>query len=169
VLWGAINIEILSDADYALQDLPDAQVAQEASLLLTTGNPDVLFLHFDDVDHAGHEYGFSPKVPKYIQAIETVDTHIGTVTQAIKSRSSYSLENWLILVSTDHGGWFKGHGANVPSNRLIFLIVSGPSARKGEITPPPAVVDVPPTILSFFGLEIAPDWGWEGKAVGLSE
>ena len=48
---------------------------------------------------------------------------------------AYAREDWLIIVSTDHGGKDKGHGQDIPECRTIFLIVSGKSAVRGAIEP----------------------------------
>ncbi|RTE55160.1 DUF4983 domain-containing protein [Arenibacter aquaticus] len=92
-----------------------------------------LFVHFDDVDHAGHRSGFGPDNPAYLQAIETVDKAIGEVVQAMKSRSNYENEDWVILVSTDHGGIGTSHGGDTDEERTIFVIVSGDTVPKKEI------------------------------------
>ena len=47
----------------------DDQVASAAVRLLAQSQSDVLFLHFDEVDLAGHEYGYGPGSPRYIEAI----------------------------------------------------------------------------------------------------
>ena len=43
---------------------------------------------------------------------------------------------------------------------------SRPAAR-GAIEPPPAIVDIAPTVLRHLGIAIEPKWGLDGKAVGL--
>ena len=126
-----------------------------------------MFIHFDDVDHAGHKHGFHPKVVEYMKAIEETDGHVGRILKAVRGRKTYAQEVWLILVSTDHGGSDKGHGQNIPEHRTIFVIVSGPSAAQGVIEPAPNVVDVAATALVHLGVAIDPKWNLDGKAVGL--
>lgn len=92
-----------------------------------------LFVHFDDVDHAGHGSGFGPENPTYLQAIETVDKAIGEVVRAMKSRSNFVNEDWVILVSTDHGGIGTSHGGDTDEERTIFVIVSGDAVPKKAI------------------------------------
>ena len=97
---------------------------------------DVLFLHYDEVDVAGHANGFSPTVPTYMNAIEGVDIEIGQVMNGLRSRSNYANEDWLILLTTDHGGIGLGHGGNTNNERHIWWIASGPSVPNAEITGP---------------------------------
>ncbi|SVC18230.1 uncharacterized protein METZ01_LOCUS271084, partial [marine metagenome] len=59
--WNPINDFIIQNyADFKLNVSSDSAVSAEASTYLSVNNPDMMFLHFDDVDHAGHAYGFSP-------------------------------------------------------------------------------------------------------------
>ena len=167
VHWAPIHSKIVAGADFSLAVGSDAAVAKEAAHLLRTGDPDVLFLHFDDVDHAGHGQGYGPRLPHYLEAIAVMDRHIGTVLAALRSRADYGRESWLVLATTDHGGTGTGHGENIPAHRTIFAIVGGPAARPGEIHDPPGIVDLPVTALAHLGVTIDPAWGLDGRAVGL--
>lgn len=124
--WGPINDFITLDhADFKLNESSDAEVASQTASYLTVNDPDILFIHLDDPDHAGHTQGFSPEVPEYIQAIEDVDGHIGTVLQSIYGRPSFSTEDWLVLVTTDHGGTGFSHGGTSLEEENVFFIASG--------------------------------------------
>ncbi len=171
VQWGPVNTQICKDnADVLVTGVPGAAIASSCVDLLNTANPDVIFLHFDDVDHAGHAYGFSPTVPQYLTAIEGVDALAGQVLSAVAARPNAANEDWLIIVTSDHGGTPDGsHGRNIPEHRYTPLIVSGRSAAAGTtITPAPELVDLPPTVMTFLGLPINPSWGWDGQPVGLN-
>lgn len=167
VHWAPIATKIVVDADVSLAHKQDAKVAEDAAKILRERDPEVLFVHLDDVDGAGHKFGFHPEAPQYVKAIEQADRHVGLVLEALRERKTFAQEDWLILASTDHGGSGKGHGQNTPEHRTIFLIVSGPSARRGAIEPPPAIVDVAVTALVHLGVTIEPAWKLDGKAVGL--
>jgi predicted AlkP superfamily pyrophosphatase or phosphodiesterase len=169
VHWAPIAEQIVRDADLSTTHRRDAEVVRKAIEVLTQHDPDVLFLHFDEVDGAGHRFGFHPKVPEYLRAIAEADAGVGKVLEALRRRKAYEREDWLILVSTDHGGSDKGHGKNIPEHRTIFLIVSGPSAARGEIEPPPGVVDVAATALEHLGIPIEQRWRWDGRSVGLKK
>ncbi|MCI0459415.1 MAG: alkaline phosphatase family protein [Gemmataceae bacterium] len=169
VHWAPIAERIVVDADVSTKHKNDEAVTREAVQILLKGNPDVMFLHFDEVDYAGHKYGFHPKVPQYVQAIERADTQVGAVLTALRQRKTYEREDWLILVSTDHGGSGKGHGKDIPEHRTIFLIVSGPSAARGVIDPAPGIVDVTVTALVHLGVALDPRWRLDGRAVGLRQ
>lgn len=131
VHWGPIHTEIMDLSDYELIVGTDAEVRDNAIDRLSNYNPDALFLHFDDIDHAGHLFGFLPTQSAYLDAIEVVDTQIGEVLVALQSRPNYIAENWLVLVSTDHGGTASGHGGSSIDEQKIFIIASGGTVPAG--------------------------------------
>jgi bisphosphoglycerate-independent phosphoglycerate mutase (AlkP superfamily) len=147
----------------------DKVAADEAVKYLATGAADVVFVYFGHVDSTGHGYGFHPKSPKYTNAIEEADGHLGRVLDAIEKRQTRKQEDWLVVVTTDHGGKGRGHfpGVKEPEIRTGFLIVSGVSARKEKLKEKTATVDVVPTILSHLGVPIDPEWKLDGQTVGL--
>ena len=143
--WGPINNFIANDAftDFKLNVNSDEAVAVEAVSYLNANDPDALFLHFDDVDHAGHSFGFSPQIPEYIEAIENVDTGIGIVLNALEQRPNYDNENWLILVSTDHGGIGSSHGGNSIEEQNIFILASNKNFTSEQIVKDSTVTIIP--------------------------
>ena len=153
VHWAPIADRIVVDADLNRKFKTDTAVARDAVQVLAKPELDVLFIHFDDVDGAGHGKGFHPTVPEYRQAIEKTDSYVGDLLKAL-ARPRFAAEDWLILVSTDHGGSGKSHGKNTPEHRTIFLLAHGPSVRPGTIEPPPGVVDVAATALTHLGVPL---------------
>ncbi len=132
--WSPINDYIVQNyADYKLNVSSDSDVSIEAVNYLTTNDPDIMFLHFDDVDHAGHSYGFSPDTSQYITAIESVDSFIAPIIQSISQRPNYTNEDWLILITTDHGGIGTSHGGNSIQEQKVFVIASGNSIAQNII------------------------------------
>ena len=114
-----------------------------------------------------HSAKLQQDATRYVDAIEKADEYVGALLMAMEKRPTVQKEDWLIVVSTDHGGRGKGHGNNTPEERTIFLIVSGKSAARGTIEPTPNIVDVAPTVLQHLGVLIDPKWRLDGKAVGL--
>lgn len=168
VHWAPINLQMVRNADVRLIRRTDKEVATEAARVLRENDPDVLFLHFDDVDHAGHTFGFSPTNDRYLAAIAGVDGHIGVVLDAIAARPKRDREDWLVVATTDHGGSETGHGKDIPEHRTIFVLVSGAASTKGEIEPAPSIVDAPATALAHLGIAIDPVWRLDGRPVGLT-
>jgi predicted AlkP superfamily pyrophosphatase or phosphodiesterase len=166
---GIAKIVTPMDADHATTHKTAAETAKVACKILAEKEPDLVFVHFDDVDGAGHKFGFDPKEPKYVEAIAAADELVGSLLKSIQDRKTFAQEDWLILVSTDHGGKGKGHGQDIPECRTIFLIVSGQAAARGVIEPAPTIMDITPTALTHLGIALDPDWQLDGKAVGLKD
>ena len=70
---------------------------------------DFVFIIYEDTDSTGHDYGFTFNNPKYKQAFQTEDNYGYEVIKAIEARDTYETEDWLIIVTSDHGGVRAGH------------------------------------------------------------
>ncbi|MFD4535422.1 alkaline phosphatase family protein [Kitasatospora sp. NPDC058397] len=142
----------------------DAKTASDAADYLAHGNPDAAFLHFDGIDEAGHASGGASA--QYAAAIHTVDALVGQVVQAVKSRPAYGSEDWLIVVTTDHGHTDAGgHGGNSANERQTFVIADGAGypagSRRYDVKP----VDIAPTVLKHEGAAIDPAWRLDGQPI----
>jgi len=111
----------------------DNDCVQKTIQLLKNENVDIVMIHFDAVDFNGHTSGFELDNPKYIHAIEKVDSQIKSVLFALKSRANYKNEDWLILSSTDHGGKGLNHSGNSIQERRIWWLASGENLPVVEI------------------------------------
>ncbi len=174
--WPPISETIVSNADVnhlsPHDDLyvpGDRETAKLTADMLRGANPIAMFVYFGQVDEHGHKYGFSPDVPEYVAAIERVDEHVGMVIQALEKRKYYAEENWLVLVSSDHGGLGKDHGGGHAKPEILnsFAIVSGAAAKRGQIQGQAYIVDVPVTALAHLGVGLDPQWELDGKPIGL--
>ena len=124
--WNPINDYIVqSYADFKLNVSSDLEVSNEAISYISSNDPDCMFLHFDDVDHAGHSDGFSPNVSQYITAIEGVDALLTPIMQTISQRPNYANEDWLVLITSDHGGVGTSHGGTSIEHQNVVVIASG--------------------------------------------
>jgi len=89
--------------------------------------------------------------------------------EAMKARPHFQKENWLVLISTDHGGRGTNHsgGHDLPEIRNTFLIVSGAAAKRGKIEEQTYLVDLVATALIHLGVKIQDQWQLDGRPVGL--
>ncbi|MCP3920415.1 MAG: sulfatase-like hydrolase/transferase [bacterium] len=170
--WAPLRDYLMVGVDHVFfQDYTqggDAAAALEAADRLTNHDPDAMFLYFADVDVAGHGCCFSPTSAAYLAEISETDGLIGGVLDALRARPSYAQEDWLILVSTDHGGIGTGHSGGLPEQRTIPFIVSGPSARKGRIWEPAVQADLVATAMAHLGVFADPFWELDGRPIGLA-
>lgn len=101
-----------------LQLLQDPQSIDKADQL----DPTIVFSIFEYSDHAGHTSGYGVGNPAYMQACKDADMAGRQLLEAIKQRKNYSQEEWLILITTDHGGnEMGGHGGQSELERATWL------------------------------------------------
>ncbi|WP_369142715.1 alkaline phosphatase family protein [Streptomyces sp. R44] len=164
--WAAIPNTVFGPAvDTRLGGVSDANTTTTAVSRLKTTDADATFVHLDDVDHAGHTYGTESQA--YLNALETADTEVGQILDAVTSRATYADEDWQIVITADHGHKpAGGHGGNTPAERQTFVIAQGAGFTPGSVRYDVKVTDVAPTVLSHLGVVPNPAWQLDGKAIG---
>lgn len=85
---------------------------------------DFVFIIYEDTDSAGHDYGFSFNNSIYKDAFRTEDAYGYEVIKAIEARETYETEDWLIIVTSDHGGIGTGHGGASIQERMTFVVMN---------------------------------------------
>lgn len=101
----------------------DDILTEEMIKSVTIDNCDISFCIFELPDHTGHETksGFWNENPQYVKAITECDKNAYKIIKAIESRSTYNDEDWLIIISSDHGGHLTTHGRQFYSDKIIFI------------------------------------------------
>ncbi len=82
---------------------------------------DLLFGINEFPDGNGHGSGFEPDNYRYVVGVTNADRCAYEILQAIQNRPTYQNEDWLILITSDHGGHGYGHGSQQIEDRLTFL------------------------------------------------
>ncbi|MDR3217184.1 MAG: alkaline phosphatase family protein [Clostridiaceae bacterium] len=108
----------------------DEYVLNKTLDYLDGGNdPKFLYVHFDNVDYYGHEYGVGDL---YRETLTVEDGYIGQIYD--KYAELGLLEDTLFIVTTDHGHRPGGnHGGNTPAEMNCFLGVAGKTVKKGAL------------------------------------
>lgn len=154
------------DAAHHFADNPekDMEVRDAALKTLRGSNPDVMFVYFGQVDEFGHgaidsRASFSPDSTLYLNAISHVDSHIGELLRAMRARPKFADEDWLLLITTDHGGRGNKHGGDSDEERNIWLAAQGASLPREKLlndaTPQTALV---PMIYRHLGIQPKAEW-----------
>ena len=91
---------------------------------------DFIFSIFEYTDHEGHASGFGLQNPKYAAAFRDAEAAGKAVLNAIASRETYGTEDWLILITSDHGGYNLNHGRCTIHERYTFLVSNKDVAAK---------------------------------------
>jgi predicted AlkP superfamily pyrophosphatase or phosphodiesterase len=100
-------------------------VVERASEILNKHAPDLTFVHFASNDVAGHGKGWGSA--DQVAVIEEIDGALGKI---LASMDSTVREHTAVIVSADHGGAGRSHGADDVRSRTIPWILSGPGIRK---------------------------------------
>lgn len=133
----------------------DSLTTAHAEQYIKTDKPDFLFIHFSDVDGAGHGIGWG--TPAYYDAISLMDTRIGKIIQAVNDAGMK--DNTVIIVTADHGGIKTGHGGKSMQEMEIPWIIYGKHIKKGtELTQSIMTYDTAATIAYIFGLKTPQVW-----------
>jgi len=136
------------------------ETARRAVEVIRDKKPTFLFVHFDDVDHAGHTYGW--KSPEYFAAVEQIDGLVGKLLDALTDAGIR--RQTVVIMTADHGGKGKSHGEPTMEELEIPWILNGPGIVSGhEIRSFVNTYDLAPTIAWMFGLR--PPECWLGKPV----
>jgi len=105
--------------------LKDADVAAKAVEVIAAHKPNVIFIHFPDVDAIGHERGWG--APEQILQIEKTDALIAKVVAALDDAKISN--STAVILTADHGGAGQTHGADDARSRHIPWIITGPRVR----------------------------------------
>lgn len=143
----------------------------EALAQLKDKGPDLLFVMFASVDEVGHIDGFGET---YDDEIRASDAALGELLEAVQEREAAHDEDWLVIVSTDHGRKLpdgKDHGELSVPEKTIFIKMNkeGNTSFKTERTDVPNQEDeglyafpsqtaVTPTILRHLQIDIQDAW-----------
>ena len=127
--------------------------------------PDAIMYYINAPDGGGHGTGFYPYGDNYSQTIQLADRYLTLMLDLISKRPSFSAEDWLILVTADHGGYARGHGQPGGQSDTVPLIMAGKNIVSGKLAGTPSVTDLPVTALEFMGVSTA-GMNLDGKVIG---
>jgi predicted AlkP superfamily pyrophosphatase or phosphodiesterase len=100
---------------------------------LRSARDGVHFVHYSDVDAAGHRHGWMSE--PYRRAVRRVDGCVGELVDTLRARGD--LERTLLIVTSDHGGHARSHGSARRDDMRIPWIAWGgaanPSARVEQV------------------------------------
>ena len=115
-------------AEYNQIEDNDDVLTEKMIKSINQDNCDISFCIFELPDHMGHETkgGFWNNNPLYLQAVNLCDKNTYKIIKAIENRETYKNEDWLIIISSDHGGHSKYHGRQLYSDKIIFIATNKP-------------------------------------------
>ena len=138
--------------DVHIADIDDA-VSRDAARLIESEGPDLSWVYLQYTDDVAHEYGDSPALD---QAVVDMDARLSLVWSAVQARQEAFGEDWLIIVTTDHGRdaeTGRDHGGQSERERTIWIATNSQRLTPGFYSMP-AIVDIYPSIAKHLGITI---------------
>lgn len=142
----------------------DQEVAAYAAKDISRKAPDLTWVYLQYTDDMGHRFGASPEMDL---AIQEADRQVGLIWSAIKEREKKFDEDWMIVITTDHGRGEGGfhHGGQSDEERATWIISNKLFNEISGNTP--GIVDLFPTIANYMGVVIPKNQAMEVDGVSL--
>lgn len=102
----------------------DEPELQAVSLSAIDRGFSVVFAINEFPDHNGHSFGFGGQDYRYVAGITNADRFAYELIEHIESRSAFENEDWLYVITSDHGGHGRMHGTQLEADRMTFIAVN---------------------------------------------
>lgn len=127
------------DVHFANTYIDEMAIAKEENLPITYRHPgtdkelhddmlasidnddDLIFGIYEEPDVNGHESVFSNLNHRYVRSVVDCDRNAYALIEHIKQRPTYFDEDWLIIMTSDHGGHAQSHGTQKIQDRMIYI------------------------------------------------
>ena len=152
-VWGESG-QIQSNSDKVIYKREkDTANVKNACEFLKTGDAAAVYINLPD--YYGHKIGFYPRNPGYMRGLASCDKYIEQLLNTIAARPGFAKEDWLILITADHGGYHNYHGGRADSGNMttIPMVISGKNVKQGKIAGTAYTYDMAVTALAHFGID----------------
>lgn len=128
------------------------RVTDECIRYIASDRPDFAFLYLGLTDAMGHDYGWMGK-----EYLESVNSSFSEIERLISTLD----DEYVVIVTADHGGHGRSHGSDIPEDMTIPVIFYNKTLKESVNAGEVNIIDIAPTITALLG--VAPDAEWEGK------
>ena len=131
----------------------DRVVSEEAASAIVEQGPDLSWVYLQHTDDVGHEQGDGEA---FDAAVVGMDANVGRIWRAVKARQVNYSEDWLVIVTTDHGREAltgRGHGGHSERERTIWIATNSQRLMP-SFDAMPEIVDIYPSIATHLGITI---------------
>jgi predicted AlkP superfamily pyrophosphatase or phosphodiesterase len=135
----------------------DEEITVDAEAVLRRDPIDAAFVYLGAADETAHLHGCGER---YRNSIENADARLGRLLDAVRGRAEYPLEDWTVIVVTDHGHVDEGgHGGRSTLERTAWIAACGPDIAPG-VAPDRELRHVDVGVHAFTALSLEPDRHW---------
>ncbi len=114
-------------------------------------SPDFVFVYLGFTDWEGHSHGWMSG-----EYLDAVGQSFGCIESLIKDLP----DDYLTVITADHGGHGRSHGSDCAQDMTIPIILLNKSLKNG-LRDGGSILDLAPTVCKVLGVE--PDVDWEGR------
>lgn len=132
----------------------DEEVVKQAANTIQSKAPDLSWVYLEYTDDMGHRYGDSPE---FYKAVGMLDTQMGKIWDAITYRKKKFKEDWLIMITTDHGRderTGKGHGGQSDRQRSTWMVTNYKNLNTYAQYFDMGIVDIMPSIARYVDVKL---------------
>ncbi|MBB1150470.1 alkaline phosphatase family protein [Myroides sp. NP-2] len=145
----------------------DGAIANRAAEYILKHGPDLSWVYLQYTDDMGHRYGDGAQL---YNAITYEDALIGKIYESVVQREKEFNEDWLFVVTTDHGRTAsdgKGHGGQSDRERSIWILSNQKDWKNKTTNFTPSIVDIAPSVIDHLGLKapIEVEREWDGNSM----
>ena len=144
--------EIFTSVEGVIIDSSAVEVTVTGDATVTKNETDFTFLYLGYTDMAGHCHGWMSE--EYMNAMENSFANISKLYNSLP-------DDYVIIVTADHGGHDRTHGTELDEDMIIPMMVLSKKETADFDFTNASIKDVAPTVVSLLGVE--PDEEWEGK------
>ena len=162
--WQTINNLIVEDGIGVTKvgwSGTDADLTAKICQYVKSSAPNALYIQFDNVDAAGHNYGFGSEA--HLNKISETDALIGLIYDAYTERGI--IDDTLFIVTTDHGGtqvpsgsYLGNHGGETAAEKQITFAADGKTVVNGGKIEGFEIRDTAAIVLYALGYEQPETW-----------
>lgn len=137
----------------------DEATAKAAAESIRRDAPDMSWVYLWYTDDAGHYKGNGEFFDEYVHK---ADKQVAEIWEAVKYRQKKFGEDWMVVVTTDHGRTDDGynHGGQSERERTTWISTNVPvNSHFGDSNL--AITDIAPSISRYLGFEVPRDVLWE--------
>ncbi|CAF3976103.1 unnamed protein product [Rotaria sp. Silwood1] len=132
----------------------DERVTNDTAACIRTSAPNLSWVYLQYTDNVAHVFGDSDQ---FNQSILNLDNQIGRIWEAVEYRQKQFNEDWLVIITTDHGRdptTGREHGKQSNRERTTWLVINKKDTNDYFRVFQPAIVDLLPTMTQFLGISI---------------
>lgn len=144
----------------------DSVVCKEAANCVRNNAPDLSWVYLWYTDAGYHLNGDGKHMDKYVNKTDQLITQIW---EAVKYREANFDEEWMVIVTTDHGRNQSGHdhGGQSERERSVWISTNVKNVNNHFGRSSLSLVDINPSICDFMGFKLPQEVAFEQDGVSF--